>query len=71
MKGYPFLEAETLADYAELRKQNGGLEEASAYLERARDIFVELGAIRYADRMQRGLDALRGGVELAIAAAGD
>ncbi|WP_420130260.1 tetratricopeptide repeat protein [Longimicrobium sp.] len=45
-KGYPFLEAETLRDYAELRRQTGGTEEAQAYLERAREIFHELGAVR-------------------------
>ena len=43
-KGYPSLEAETLVDYAELRRNAGGGEEAEAYLERARELFIQLGA---------------------------
>src|SRR6202008_2285352 len=39
------LEGETLVDYAALRSGNGGADEAHAYLERARDIFRELGAL--------------------------
>lgn len=67
-KGYPFLEAETLANYAELRAGHGGLEEASAYLERARDIFGELGAVRDLTRVQHVLAAMRDVVEVPLAA---
>jgi hypothetical protein len=45
-KGYPYLEAETLAQYADLRLKTGGVEEGQAYLESARDIFCDLGAVR-------------------------
>jgi tetratricopeptide (TPR) repeat protein len=58
-KGYPFLEAETRADYAELRRQFGGTEEAQAYLERARELFQELGAVRDVARMEAALAELR------------
>jgi tetratricopeptide (TPR) repeat protein len=58
-KAYPFLEAETLADYAELRRRSGGLEEAQAYLERARDLFQELGAAREVARMEAALEKTR------------
>ncbi|HEX8210476.1 MAG TPA: tetratricopeptide repeat protein [Longimicrobium sp.] len=57
-KGYPFLEAETLADYAELRLQTGGVEEAQAYLERARDIFKESGAVQDCARAEASLARL-------------
>lgn len=77
-KGYPFLEAETLLDYAALRAQNDGVEEAAAYLERACEIFRELGAAGEVERVVRALTALRSGdVELdpagetPVAAAGD
>ncbi|HEX8394600.1 MAG TPA: tetratricopeptide repeat protein, partial [Longimicrobium sp.] len=68
-KGYPVLEAETLADYAELRRQSGGTEEAVAYLERAGELFAELGAMQDVARMERALRELR--MELPIAAAAD
>lgn len=58
-KGYPVLEAETLADYADLRRQSGGAEEAVAYLERARELFTELGAMQDVARMDRALGAAR------------
>lgn len=58
-KAYPFLEAETLADYAELRRQSGGVEEAIAYLERAREVFRELGAVRDLARVEAALSELR------------
>ncbi len=45
-KAYPLLEGETLLDYALLRAQTGGTEEAVAYLERAREIFQSLGTLR-------------------------
>jgi len=76
-KGYPFLEGETLLDYAALRAQNDGYEEAAAYLERAAEIFRELGAAGELERAKRSLAELRstGELELAgespIAAAGD
>lgn len=54
-KGYPYLEAETLAQYADLRLKTGGVEEAQAYLESARDIFSDLGAVH---DHARALDAL-------------
>ena len=61
-KGYPFLEAETLRDYAQLRRQTDGTEEAQAYLERAREIFHELGAVRDLARVAAALEELRDGV---------
>lgn len=77
-KGYPFLEAETLVDYALLRGQNGGAEEALAYLERAREIFLESGALGEVDRVHRAMDKVLGGAPAPIrsespplAAAGD
>lgn len=70
-KGYPYLEAETLADYAELRRQYGGTEEAAAYLDRAREIFTELGAVRDVARVQAALKELRSAIEMPLATAGD
>jgi tetratricopeptide (TPR) repeat protein len=58
-KGYPLLEAETLLDYASLRAQNGGGEEAIAYLERASELFRELGAVSELARAQATLNELR------------
>lgn len=43
-KGYPLLEAEALVDYARLRAQSRQVEEARAYLERASELFLRLGA---------------------------
>lgn len=57
-KGYPYLEAETLAQYADLRLKTGGVEEAQAYLESARDIFCDLGAVRDHNRAQEALARL-------------
>jgi hypothetical protein len=57
-KGYLFLEGQTLADYAALRLQGGGLEEAQAYLERACELFVELGAAADLSRAQQALARL-------------
>lgn len=57
-KGYPFLEAETLVDYALLRGRNGGAEEAHAYLERAREIFLGLGALGEMERAERAAQTL-------------
>ncbi len=70
-KGYPFLEAETLADYGELRRRNGGAEEAAAYFERARDMFAEQGATREVARMQSALHELHAAIDASMAAAGD
>jgi tetratricopeptide (TPR) repeat protein len=64
-KGYPYLEAETLAQYADLRLKTGGVEEAQAYLESARDIFSDLGAVH---DHARALEAL---ARLAVPAARD
>ena len=50
--GYQLLEAETLLDYALLREAEGGVEEAVAYLERAREIFGELEHARERDRAE-------------------
>ncbi|HEX2081117.1 MAG TPA: tetratricopeptide repeat protein [Longimicrobium sp.] len=58
-KRYPFLEAETLTSYAEMRRQNGGTEEAQAYLERACEIFRNLGAVRDLARAEAALAELR------------
>ncbi len=57
-KGYPYLEAETLAHYADLRLRTGGEEEALAYLERARDMFRDLGAVRDLERTEEALARL-------------
>jgi tetratricopeptide (TPR) repeat protein len=58
-KGYTFLEADTLVDYAAMRAQNDGAEEAAAYLERAGEIFRELGAAGELERTERTLAELR------------
>jgi tetratricopeptide (TPR) repeat protein len=57
-KGYALLEAETLADYAELRAQSGQIEEARAYLERARELFVYIGAAHEQARAAERLHTL-------------
>lgn len=58
-KGYPTLEAETLLDYAELRRSAGGREEAEAYLDRARDVFQRIGAVVNLARAEAALGQLR------------
>ena len=58
-KEYPYLEAEVLVDYAALRAGNGGAEEAVAYLERACEIFRQLGAAGDLERAQRAAADLR------------
>lgn len=58
-KRYPFLEAETLADYAQLRIHTDGTEEATAYLERARELFQALGAVGEVARMTEALEEMR------------
>jgi tetratricopeptide (TPR) repeat protein len=58
-KEYPYLEAEVLVDYAALRAGNGGGEEAVAYLERACEIFRQLGALGDLERAQRSVAELR------------
>jgi tetratricopeptide (TPR) repeat protein len=77
-KGYPFLEAETLAEYAELRRQTGGTEEAEAYLERARELFMQLGSPQNLASAERALEEIRAErallqtpPETPLAAAGD
>ena len=59
-KGYPLLEGETLVDYALLRSQMGERDEAQAYLERARDVFIELGAIHEQARAEHALREIAG-----------
>jgi tetratricopeptide (TPR) repeat protein len=58
-KGYPLLEGEALVDYARLRIQTGGEEEAQAYLDRAREIFTETGAIHELSRVEQVSQELR------------
>lgn len=58
-KRYLFLEAETLAEYAELRRQTGGIEEAEAYLERARELFIQLGLTQNLANAERALAEIR------------
>jgi tetratricopeptide (TPR) repeat protein len=77
-KGYPSLEADTLVDYAMLRRATGGVEEAEAYLERAREMFVELGSPLKVARVERVLAEIRAeqapledSNETPMAAAGD
>jgi len=65
-KGYPLLEGETLVDYALLRSQMGERDEAQAYLERARDIFIELGAVHEQVRAEQALRDITGGGELLV-----
>lgn len=57
-KGYRSLEAETLADYAELRIQTGGAEEALAYLEHAREVFHDVGAVHDRARVEAAIRRL-------------
>jgi tetratricopeptide (TPR) repeat protein len=68
-KGYPFLEGETCLDYALMRAQSGGVEEAQAYLERAIDIFGRLGTLRELERAERALADLAPATEPPLAAA--
>jgi len=67
-KEYPLLEGEVLVDYALLRVQTNGIEEAQAYLERAREIFRELGAMHELARAESALGDLKGDAELTAAA---
>ena len=69
-KGYPYLEAETLAQYADLRLKAGGVEEAQAYLESARDIFCDLGAVQDHNRAKEALARLAAS-ETSLAGTGD
>ena len=65
-KGYSFLEALTLLDYAQLRADMGGVEEAAAYLERARDLCRELGALGELEKAERALAELSGAPPLPL-----
>jgi hypothetical protein len=67
-KGYPSLEAETLLDYALLRAQNDGAEEAVAYLERSVELLRGIGAGAELDRAEAALADLRASAGDAIAA---
>jgi tetratricopeptide (TPR) repeat protein len=77
-KGYPSLEADTLANYADLRRKAGGVEEAEAYLERARELFIQLGSVQSVADAERALAEIRASrpsledaPEEPLAAAGD
>lgn len=59
-KGYRFLEGLALVDYALLRIQTGETEEAQAYLERAREILADLGAVPEKERAEQALRAITG-----------
>jgi tetratricopeptide (TPR) repeat protein len=54
----PFLEAETLVDYAVLREEMGGIDEARAYLERACEIYRSLDAPHELAGAEKALDTL-------------
>jgi tetratricopeptide (TPR) repeat protein len=58
-KAYLLVEGETLLDYARLRAETGQAEEAEAYLDRARDVFADLGAPAEVARVDAALSALR------------
>lgn len=60
-KGYPALEADTLANYADLRRKAGGVEEAEAYLERARELFIQMGSVQSVADVERALSEIRAG----------
>jgi tetratricopeptide (TPR) repeat protein len=74
-KGYLSLEADTLLDYARLRRKTGGAEEAEAYLERALELFGRYGAVVNAERAEKLLAEIRAEQKHAaaprLAAAGD
>lgn len=57
-KQYPLVEGETLMDYALLRARMGEQEEAQAYLEHARRIFVALGAAHEQAKAEERLERL-------------
>lgn len=67
-KEFPLLEGEILVDYALLRLQTGEVEEAQAYLERARDIFIGLGAVHEQERAEQALIKVSSSDEIAAAA---
>lgn len=69
-KGYPFLEAETLLEYAELRRRTGGIEEAEAYLERALELFDAQGSVQNHAQAKAALDRIRAEVAAAAPLAG-
>jgi tetratricopeptide (TPR) repeat protein len=54
----PYLEGETLIDYAGLRAQSGEAEEAEAYLQRAIQIFDRLEAVYERERARIALEEL-------------
>jgi tetratricopeptide (TPR) repeat protein len=54
-KGYRFLEGETLVDYARLRLNMDETDEARAFLERAVEVFLELGAVHEVRRAEESL----------------
>ena len=70
-KGYVFLEGETLVDYAALRAQNGGVDEAVDFLKHACEIFRGLGALGELERAEKALAGLSDWGEPPLAATGD
>jgi tetratricopeptide (TPR) repeat protein len=69
VNGQGIAEGEALTDYALLRASMGQPDEAQAYLERAREIFVELGAAHDLARVEEALESIAPAPPLA--AAGD
>jgi tetratricopeptide (TPR) repeat protein len=63
---FPFLEAETLVDYAALRAEMGGEDEARSYLERACEIYRDLGAKHELARAEQALRDRSEPAEIAI-----
>jgi tetratricopeptide (TPR) repeat protein len=72
-KGYHFLEADTLLDYAELRRRTGGFEEAEAYLERSLELFACQDSVQYVEDARDALGRVRAemGAAPRIASAAD
>jgi tetratricopeptide (TPR) repeat protein len=72
-KGYRFLEADTLLDYAELRRLAGGLEEAEAYLERSLELFARQDSLQNVEEARAALARVRAAIGSArgVAAAAD
>ncbi|HEV2130921.1 MAG TPA: tetratricopeptide repeat protein [Longimicrobiaceae bacterium] len=57
-KDYRLLAAKTLTEYSVLRSEMGEWEEAISFLERAREIFSQLGAVHEQARAEHRLEAL-------------
>lgn len=65
---YQLLEAETLVDYALLRHDQEGTEEALSYLQHARDIFEALGDVGELERAVREMERIGGAPRVAASA---